>query len=191
MQRGCYPEAKVFYEELLRGFPKSKFTDYAYNGKAHLSLMEGKAGDALRWFTDAIEITGAPSKQKEITLGKGRALMELGKYEDAKACFQQVASRREWRGESTAEAVLLLGEVHFRKGEYDIAVQHFQRVFVAYQRYASPVARAYLRAADCFEALGDAVKSQAHLRELIANEKLAALPEVAEARVRSKVYTQK
>ena len=191
MIQGRFSEARSFYDELLRAFPKSKFIDYAYTGNGYLSLMEGRSEDALRWFVDAIDKTGAPSKQKEITLGKGKALMSLGKYEDAKTCFQQVASRREWRGEATAEAVLLLGEVHFRKGEYDTAVQHFQRVFVAYQRYAAFVSRAYLRAADCFEAMGDKGKAQAHLRELTANQKLAVLPEAAEARERIQSYTQK
>jgi TolA-binding protein len=191
LERGRIPDAKAFYDELMRGFPKSKFVDYAYNGRAQLCLMEGKFEDALLWFTDAFDKTGAPSKQKELTLGKGKTLMELGKYEDAKACLQQVASRREWRGESTAEAVLLMGEVHFRNGEYDIALQHFQRVFVAYQRYPAIVAKAYLRSADCFEALGDSAKAQSHLREFLANEKLASLPETAEARQRSQSYTQK
>jgi hypothetical protein len=48
-----------------------------------------------------------------------------------------------------------------------------------------------LLGAACFVALGDKGKAQAHLRELTANQKLAVLPEAAEARERIQSYTQK
>jgi TolA-binding protein len=105
--------------------------------------------------------------------------------------FEQVASTREWRGECTAEAVFSLGEVAFAKGDFTTAVQYFQRVFVAYQRYATVVAKAYLRAADCFEKLGEPEKAVAHLREMVSKEKLAALPEVRTAKKRMGVEAVK
>ena len=84
-----------------------------------------------------------------------------------------------------------MGEVAFEKGDISAAAQYFQRVFVAYQRYSRVVAKAYLRAADCFEKLGEPEKGMAHLREMISKEKLAGLPEVDFAKKRLGSEAQK
>ena len=119
-----------------------------------------------------------------MTLGQGKALFLLGKGDEAKAILEQVASTREWRGECTAEAVFLLGKVQLGKGDLAGAVQYFQRVFVAYQRYDKLVAQAYIQAAECFEKMSEPEKAVAHYRELASKTRLAALPEVALARKR-------
>jgi TolA-binding protein len=138
----------------------------------------------MRWFNDAIDKAGASVKLREVTLGKAKALIELGKTDEAKPILEQVASTREWRGECTAEAVFLLGEVQAQKGDLPGAIQFFQRVFVAYQQYGRFVGKAYLRAAECFEKLNEPEKATAHYRELATKPRLASLPEVQTARQR-------
>jgi TolA-binding protein len=177
-------DAEKFYRALASGFPKSELLDYSYNGLGQIALLEGKAAEAISFFEMAVDKAGATSKLREVTHGKAKALLLLGKLEEAKTVFEQVASTREWRGECTAEAVFYLGEVAFAKGDISGAVQYFQRVFVAYQRYSKVVAKAYLRAADCFEKLGEPEKGLAHLREMISKEKLAAFPEMESAKKR-------
>ena len=85
----------------------------------------------------------------------------------------------------------MLGEVHFQNAEYESGLQYFQRVFVAYQRYPAQTGRAYLRAADSFERIGDIAKAQSHLRELIANERLTHMPAAAEGRRRLATLSEK
>ena len=191
LAHGHVESARSFYNELLIAFPKSLMLDAAYNGMGQIALLENRPEDALRWFEDALTKLGAPNTQREVTLGKGKALLELKHSDQARTLFQQVATTREWRGEATAEAVYLLGEVHFRNGEYESGLQYFQRVFVAYQRYPAQVGRAYLRAADSFEKLGDIPKAQSHLRELIANERLSSLPAAADGRRRLSTLSEK
>lgn len=184
LERGKTAQAGQFYQELLKTFPKSELRDYSYNGLGQIALHEKQWDTAIRFFEDAIDKAGAATKLKDVTLGKGRALLGLGRLDEAKLIFEQVASTREWRGEVTPEAVYLIGEVFFQKGDYTSAVQYFQRVFVAYQRYQATVAKSYLRAADCFEKLGSPEKAQAHLKELLRKEKFAAFPEHQIARKR-------
>ncbi|MEI6712790.1 MAG: tetratricopeptide repeat protein [Verrucomicrobiota bacterium] len=184
MARGQKEKAKVFFQELMKAFPHSELRDYAYNGMGQFALEEGKAEEALRWFDDAIDKIGASTKLKDVVYGRGRALLALQRFDEAKVSFEQVAASREWKGETTAEAVYLLGEVFFQKGDYSAAVQYFQRVFVAYQRYHSVVAKAYIRAGDCFEKLAYPEKAQAHYRELLRKEKLSEFPEYATAKKR-------
>lgn len=191
LARGKIESAQTFYNELLRAFPKSTMLDAAYNGMGQIALQEGRPEDALRWFEEAIEKLGAPTTQPRVTLGKAKALLALKKWEQARALFQQLATTREWRGEATAEAVYSLGEIHFQNAEYETGLQYFQRVFVAYQRYPEQVGRSYLRAADCFERIGDKAKAQSHLRELLANERLSTLPAAAEGKRRLTALSEK
>ena len=181
---GKKDRAAEFYKELQRAFPKSELLDYVYNGLGQIALEAGKGEEALRCFVDAVDKAGAASKLKEVTLGQGKALLLLGKVDEAKAILEQVASTREWRGECTAEAVFLLGKVQLGKGDLAGAVQYFQRVFVAYQRYDKLVAQAYIHAAECFEKMNEPEKAVSHYRELASKPRLAALPEVALARKR-------
>lgn len=191
LSRGNIENAQTFYNELLRAFPKSTMLDAAYNGMGQIALQEARPEDALRWFDEAIEKLGAPTTQPRVTLGKAKALLALKKWEQARALFQQLATTREWRGEATAEAVYSLGEIHFQNAEYETGLQYFQRVFVAYQRYPEQVSRSYLRAADCFERIGDKAKAQSHLRELLANERLSTLPAAAEGKRRLTALSEK
>ena len=184
LARGKKAQAKAFYQELLKAFPKSELLDYGYNGLGQLAIQDGQFEKAIQLFEDAIDKAGAATKLKDITLGRGKALLGLGKPDEAKVIFEQVATTREWRGESTAEAVYLIGETLFQKGEYEAAVQYFQRVFVAYQRYSEIVVKAYIRAADCFEKLGSPEKATAHYRELLSKKKLAGFPETEALRKR-------
>ena len=184
LERGMRKEAEKFYRALASGFPKSELLDYSYNGLGQIALLDENAAEAIGFFEMAVDKAGAASKLREVTHGKAKALLALGKLDEAKTVFEQVASTREWRGECTAEAVFYLGEVALAKGDISGAVQYFQRVFVAYQRYSKVVAKAYLRAADCFEKLGEPEKGMAHLREMISKEKLAAFPEMEAAKKR-------
>jgi TolA-binding protein len=186
LERGDKVEAAKFYKELLRAFPKADLLDYAYNGLGQIALLNGKPAEALQSFEAAVDKAGAANKLREVTLGRAKALLDLGRAEDARPVLEQVASTREWRGEATAEAVFLLGEVLAKKGDLAGAIQYFQRVFVAYQRYEKHVGRAYLRTAECFEQLQEPEKAAAHYRELSTKPKLAHLPEVEVARNRLK-----
>lgn len=184
LERGDIKRARQFYAELMKAFPKTELLDYAYNGNGQIALSEGKPEDALRWFTEAVDKAGASSKLRDVTLGKAKALFAMGKPEEAKPILEQVASTREWRGECTAEAVFLLGEILAKNGDLQGAIQYFQRVFVAYQRYERFVGKAYLRAAECFESLNEPDKAQAHYRELATKPRLANLPETQTAKKR-------
>lgn len=165
-------EAMVFYNYLKDNYLKSAWLDYAYSGLGAMSLAKGNAKLALELYTLAAD-EYAGSKVKESTLGKAMALLEVGSYPEAQKLFEQVAGTREWRGESTAEAVFYLGMVEERQNRFAEAVAHYQRVFVAYQKYTSWVEKAYIKAALCFDKLGKRPEAVAHLQEVLRNDKLS------------------
>lgn len=174
--------AETFYTRLKEDFPKSDYLDFAYVGLGEIALSDKKYTAALELFTDAIEKVGASLKLKEATLGRAKALLELERYEESRRLFEQVASVREWRGESTAFAVYSLGEIQSRQSKWAEAIAHYRRVFVAYQKYLPWVAKSYLKAATSFDKMGKRQDAIENLREMLRNERLHQMPEAAEAR---------
>jgi tetratricopeptide (TPR) repeat protein len=117
-----------------------------------------------------------------VTYGKGRGLLAQSKFDEAKKIFEQVAATKEWRGEITAKALLSLGELEEKRGKPDVAIQYYQRVFVAYQRFPNVVIPAYLKAADAFVKIGKPADAVKDLQDLLSKPRLAALPQADEAR---------
>lgn len=160
--------------------PRSAHLDSSYVGLGEIALQEGDAARALRLFETAVnEVPGA--KLREAMIGQSRAQFELARYEEAKKGFQTIAAYREWRGEATALAIFYLGEIEFKQRRYPESVAHYQRVFVAYQKYPVWTARAYVRCAEAFDHLNRRQDAINHLRELLRNQKLREAPERAKA----------
>ena len=191
LEKGEIELARTFYTQIVSNHPKSIFADYGYAGLGQIALREGRGGDALRRFNDAIDLAGARFKLLEATIGQAQALLQLGRLEGAQELFEQVAGNRAWRGPATAESLYSLGEIHMKRGTPDDiakAQAHYQRIYISYRRYTPWVAKSYLRSADAFEALGQTQEAVNTLREMVnlaeKNEELAALPETAAARSR-------
>src|SRR5204863_1440981 len=132
----------------------------------------------------------AVAKLKEITIGKAKTLLAMGRLIEAKKGFEQVASVREWRGESTAFAVYSLGEIEAKRNNWAEANAYFQRVYVGYQKFLPWVAKAYMRSGESFEKLGKTQEAVNTYRELLRNEKLSSFAEAAEARQRLQALGQ-
>jgi TolA-binding protein len=182
LERGETDKAETFFKELMESFPKSDLLEFAYCGMGQTALAKNQPAEAIKWFDDAVEKANAEAKLADITYGKARALLDLGKYDEAKKIFEQVAATKEWRGEVTAKSLMSLGEIEEKRGKPDAALQYYQRVYVAYQRYPSVVIPAYLKAADAFVKLGKPGDAAKNLRDMLSKPRLASSPLADEAR---------
>ena len=182
--RGDDEKAAGYFHKLKEDYPKSDYLDYAYVGLGEVAFGKKDYPQALELFTDALDKIGASSKLKEATVGKAKTLLALKQYPEAKKLFEQVASVREWRGDSTAFAVYSLAEIEAQQGKFAESIALYRRVFVAYQKYLPWVAKSYLRAADSFEKMGKRQDAIDNLKEMLRNEKLVKFPETEEARKR-------
>ena len=180
--KGKLDQAKMFYDKLMEDFPKSDYVDYAYNGLGEIAFQKNDFQVALRYFNDGTTKIAASSKLKDLTVGQGKTLLALNRLDEAKKAFEQVASVREWRGESTAYSVYSLGEIEAKKQHWAEANAYYQRVYVGYQKFLPWVAKAYIRSAECFEKLNKQKEAANTYRELLRNEKLAAFSETQTAR---------
>jgi TolA-binding protein len=177
-------KATAFYQRLLEEYPKSDYLDFAYNGLGEIAFAKSDWANALRHFTDGTEKIAASQKLKDLTVGRGKALLAMNRLDEARKVFEQVAAVREWRGESTALSVYSLGDIEARKGRWAEANAYFQRVYVGYQKFLPWVAKAYMRSGESFEKLGKTQEAVNTYRELLRNEKLASFSEAQEARKR-------
>lgn len=180
--KGDNDKAEAFYKELMTSFPQSDLLEYAYDGMGEVALARNQPAEAIKWFDDAVDKANADAKLADVTYGKGRGLLALSKFDEAKKIFEQVASTKEWRGEVTAKALLSLGELEEKRGKPDVAIQYYQRVFVAYQRFPNVVIPAYLKAADAFVKIGKPADAVKDLQDLLSKPRLANLPQADEAR---------
>ena len=168
----------------MQDYPKSDYADYAYNGLGEIAYQKNDLQLALRYFTDGTSKIAASTRLKEITVGEGRTLLALNRLAEAKKVFEQVASVREWRGESTAYSVYSLGEIEAKQQHWAEANAYYQRVYVGYQKFLPWVAKAYIRSGESFEKLGKPKEAANTYREMLRNEKLATFSEAAEAKQR-------
>ena len=130
-----FDQATRFYQRLLDEFPKSEHLDFAYNGLGEIALQKKDLPEALHYFSDGSDKLTASLKMKELTIGKAKTFLAMEKLDEAKKAFEQVASVREWRGESTAFSIYSLGEIEARRGRWAEANAYFQRVYVGYQKF--------------------------------------------------------
>lgn len=106
-------------------------------------------------------------------------------FDEASKLYEAIARNRQWRGEPTAHAIFSLGEIQRQRKSYPEAIAYYQRCFVSWAKFTQWGARSYLRAAECFEALGRRPDAIAHLREMMRKaDKYGRLPEFAEAKTK-------
>ena len=184
LAKGKLDEAAPFYQYLMDYYHKSDWVDFAYNGLGEIAFQKKHYDKALQLFTDATDKIAANRKLKDVTVGQAKTLLALGKYDEAKKIFEQAASVREWRGETTAFCIYSIGQIEARQNHWAEANSYYQRVFVAYQKFLPWVAKAYIGSAESLEKLGKTQDAINTYREMLRNEKLADFPETTEARQR-------
>ncbi|MEO6971265.1 MAG: tetratricopeptide repeat protein [Chthoniobacterales bacterium] len=190
LEKGKFDQAAAFYQRLMDEFPKSQMVDFAYNGLGEIAYQKKDYPKALRYFTDGSEKIAAAQKLKDISVGRAKTLLALGKLDEAQKGFEQVASVREWRGEATAFSVYSLGQIAAKRGKWAEANAYFQRVYVGYQKFLPWVAKAYIASGESFEKLGKTQEATNTYRELLRNQKLANFDEALEARKRLEALGQ-
>jgi tetratricopeptide (TPR) repeat protein len=163
-------DARRLYEKAASG--DSLNARYAKARIAELdAAIESDAAKAVALLFSAAEIFS--------TLGADDSVY----FDEATKLLEEIARGKKWRGEPTARAVFSLGEVQREKKAYPEAIAHYQRCFVSWSRYPQWSAKAYLRAAAAFEALGRRAEAIAHLHELVRKaDKYGKLPEFNEAK---------
>jgi TolA-binding protein len=185
------PEAAdPFYQYIIDQYADSPLIDFAYNGLGQIAYDNKDYEKALFYYNKALDEGLATTRLKDITLGKAKSLLALGRLDEAKPVFEEVASTREWRGECTAYSVLCLGDIQMTKQHYPEANAYYQRVYLAYQKYPEIEAEAYLKSGEAFEKMSKVQEAKNTYLEMLRNTALAQYPQFADARNQLEHLTQ-
>jgi tetratricopeptide (TPR) repeat protein len=131
---------------------------------------------------DALKPTIAdPPARDPVEFARGRALMGLGRLEEARAAFQAVIDSRR-SGDLAAQARLMRGEAYFHEEQFLQALREFLQVDVLYPNAPRRRAAALLEAGKVYERLGRWDEAAETYQNIIAN--FADDPHAAEARER-------
>jgi tetratricopeptide (TPR) repeat protein len=172
--------AAKFYARIVDAHARSVFADFGYHGLGQVALRDGRPTEALAYFNAALDKAGARYKLREVTLGRGYALLALDRLDEARQVFENVASNRAWRGDATAASLVALGDIAVRRGTTEDlakAQAHYQRVYIGYRRFVSWVAAAYVRSAETFVALGQRDEAITTLQRMVSDDRLQSLPD--------------
>jgi tetratricopeptide (TPR) repeat protein len=180
MARGDVDKAEVLYRKLKEDFRKAERVDAGWVGLADVAYALKDYKKAMENYTYAIDRLGAPWKLKEALLGQAKCQVESAVEEDkkvkgsgkalfekAKKTFEEVASVREWRGETTAMALWHIADVQYKMELFPEATAGWERITASQNRYPVWVARSYLSAAQGYFRQGKDELAKAKLRELI------------------------
>ena len=165
---GRLAEARRLYEKAAVG--ESLNARYSRARIAELDAATEKSATLLFTAADSFAALGAE---------------DATYFDEAVKLYEAIARNREWRGEATAHAVFALGEVQRLRKSLPEAIAFYQRCFVSWARFPQWAGRSYLRAAECFDALGRRAEAIAHLREMMRkSDKYGRLPEFTQAKAR-------
>jgi tetratricopeptide (TPR) repeat protein len=149
-------------------------------GQAKCHMEIASAGPGAAPVTVAAEKQSDRPASDESPAAKGETSADA--FEKARKLFEEVASVREWRGETTAYALYQIAEIQFRQSKWKEATAMFERVAVTQQKYPAWAARSYLKAAAGYYRMGKDDLAKERLKEMLGKEKFQALPEAEEAK---------
>ena len=179
------PKAEAYFTYLTEHHRSSEYADFGFAGLADIRLGQGKAKEALEICDEAITNNITMSKEKDLRFCRGRALLELGRFDEAKKEFKTIAETKEWRGEITAGCLYHLGLAEERVGNNAEAIVLYQRCIVAWKKYERWTAKAYLRSGILLgDKLGQKDAARQTFQEMLTKDRIKDTPEAQEARKR-------
>ncbi|MFM7604699.1 MAG: tetratricopeptide repeat protein [Prosthecobacter sp.] len=178
--KGDLEKATACYTRLRDVFKNTEYSDGAPVGLAEIEFEKNNHDKALELFKAAGEFQGS-AYILQATQGIAKTSAKLKKWDDAKKLYEQIAQTKEWRGEPTANALRMLGDVEASQNKHEAAIAYYQRVFIAHQRYKDEMAKAYLGSAKSFIALGKKEEARNTLQEMINRADLKEKAETKEA----------
>ncbi len=196
LQEGNLDGAEAMYKRLNDSYKDSLFSDAGPLGLGNVALARKQPEEALKIFEDTLANNKGTSKFRETTLGKLQALVDLGKFEDARTLAQSMVSDKMFHGEMAGKAYLILADSYRVEAALAApgsdppellrkAYATYQRVEIAYQSLPEICAEAYWQAAETAKTLNEFGLASESLRALVNHPKLQNTKRAKEAKEKS------
>lgn len=169
--------AEKYFEELRRWNPVSYHKASAYKGLGLVAAKRGKHEDALAFFDRYLRAMPGSLDIPGVILEKARILAAQGRHEPARSSLEELLGQKTANSQQKAEALMLLGDLFSKTADHQKAVAYYERLYVAYGKHRSLVARAYYQRGLSLEALNEPGKAFEVYRELQERRDLEEFPE--------------
>jgi Uncharacterized protein conserved in bacteria len=120
-----YERALQFYQRIIREFPQSRFTAYAYYNSACCFNGLKKYTEALNGLKDFVQRYPKHKYAVEAEYKIGEILLATNNYAQAKTYLTQYLQKQP-QPETRAAAYCLLGEVNYRTNDYAEAIRYYR-----------------------------------------------------------------
>ena len=173
-----YQQAITYFEMLAEQAANKKELYNAYAGMMESYFLLGNYDQAISYSNQILEraLVNAGAHNKAL-LFQGKALMQQGKFEEAKNYFQQTIKNA--HDVHAAEAFYLTADLLYQQGKYRESIERlieFSKEFMAYEEW---IGKGYLLIADNYIALEDYFQARGTLQSLIENFPLDQIKEKA------------
>jgi len=196
LQDAKLDEAQLMYQRLNDRYKDSLFSDAGPLGLGNVALARKQPEEALKIFQNTLDINKGTSRFCETTVGKLRALIDLGKFTEGRKLAEDVISDKMFRGEMAGKAYLMLAD-SYRIEAAKVAVSSdsnellrkayntYQRMYVVYQSLPEICAEAYWQASETAKALKEYELATENLKVLANHPKLQNTKRAKEAKDKS------
>ena len=196
LQDGKLDAAQAMYQRLNDRYKDSLFSDAGPLGLGNVALARKQPEEALKIFEDTLVNNKGTSRFCETTIGKLRALIDLGKFADGRTLAEQVVGDKLFRGEMAGKAYLMLADSYRVEAALPTAVAErdellrkayntYQRMYVIYQSLPEICAEAYWQASETAKDLKQDDLATENLKVLVKHPKLQNTKRAKEAKEKS------
>ncbi len=169
-----YSEAMSAINMAIKYLPK---TDKEQRGACHASraVLYAVASDTIAALKDFDQALKLSPEDTDIMEMYGQLLYKLKRYDDADALYNRIVSL----DPTNIKGYLGLGRNERNRGNYDAAIQHYNKVIALYDNYAAGYsfrAECYLKQEKYLEAIDDVVKALSIDGDDVAWHELSRFP---------------
>lgn len=182
LEAGNRLTAKELLIEIRKWHPRAVEKGRIYRALGQIAAAEDDPEKAIEYLDRFERYAIASTDLAEVKLEKARMLAGLGKDEQARGEFEAILDLPAATAASKAEALFRLGESHAAAGAHGKAIVFFERVYVAYGKFAELNAKAYVGRAESLEEMDLLREALETLEEFVARPELAKFDGVAEAK---------
>lgn len=186
LQAGDVGRAREMYRDLVKWNPRALERDRAFAGLAQLAMLRGELDEAMEYLERFERETAESPLLGKALLAKADLLFRRNRDTESDAVLNQLLETETVGSREKAQGLLMLGELHMKRGSPEKAIPYYQRIFVMYRRWHEYVAPAYLRSGEAFEQIGDLQAAIRTYEELAGDEAFSEMPEAKAARERLK-----
>lgn len=178
---GARLAAKELFAEIRRWHPRAVERDRIYRALGDIAAAEGEPDRAIEFYERFERETAQSVHLGEVRMRMAQLHEEAGRPGQARETLERTLETAGVGAAQKAEVLLRLGDSLAREGRHEKAAVYYERLYVAYGKFAELNAKAYWRRGQSLEKLSLRREALETYEELVAREELRSYEEAKRA----------